>query len=118
MLILMVKQPLLQTKRKHLRKEKNKVKIIWTNRTGFIRLRTGFIRRRTGFIRPADEASLPADEASLPANEASPFGPYIFTKWALVYFNGPFLLVFSCPKRYNNTIMMSIYCLFFQDRHS
>ena len=23
----------------------------------------------------------------------------------------------SCPNRKNNTIMMSIYCLFFQDRH-
>ena len=83
----------LQTKREHLRKEKNKKKYIRTNRTGFIRWRTGFIQQWTGFICPADEASPPADEASPPANEAQSFGPYIFTK-------------------------LAIYSLFFQDKHS
>ena len=50
----------------------------------------------------ADEVSPLTDEASPPANEASPFGQYIFTK-----FGPSFLPVFSCPKRYNNAIMMS-----------
>ena len=65
---------------------------------------------------PANEASLaankgspPADEASLPADKDSPFGPFLIC---------PFLLVFSCPKGENNIIMMSIKCLFFQDRYS
>ena len=37
--------------------------------------------------------------------------------WPLVFLICPFLLLFSCPKRDNSTIMMSIYCIFFQDRH-
>ena len=77
-LILMVRLPL-QTKRKHLRKNKNRKKNIRTNMTGFISWRTNFIRRRTGFICPADKANPSADEASPPENEASPFGLYVLT---------------------------------------
>ena len=38
-------------------------------------------------------------------------------KWPLCFKKIPFLLVFSCPKINNSTIMMSINCLCFQDRH-
>ena len=77
-----------------------KKKDIRTNRTALFRWQTGFIH--------------PADEASPLANEVSPFGPYIFTKLVTIYYC-LFVLVLSCPTRQNNTIMMSIYCLFFQD---
>ena len=38
-------------------------------------------------------------------------------KWPLGFLKNPFLLVFSCPKIDNSTIMISINCLCFQDRH-
>ena len=47
---------------------------------------------------PADEASWAAIKASPSANEASPFGPYIFTKLALIFFNCLVLLVFHAKK--------------------
>ena len=70
-----------------------------TNRTGLIRWQTGFIGRRTIFIRAADETSPLADEASQPGNETSPFGPYIFTKLAPIFFIIYFFLFFCMPKK-------------------
>ena len=114
--LIIVKLPL-QTKRKHLRKQKIRKKYKEKYRTGFIHWWPGFIRRQTVLIRPVDETRPLADEANLPANEPSLFGPYIFAKLALRFF----LIVYFSPflhaqKRQNNTIVMSIYCLFFQDR--
>ena len=44
--------------------------------------------------------------------------PIFSLNWSLVFLICQFLLVFSCPKRDNSTIMISINCLFLQDRHS
>ena len=81
----------LQEKRKHLRKERRK-KDIWTYWTGFICWRM-----------KADEASPPADEAIPPANEASPFGPYIFKKFAPYFFLIVYFSLFFYAQKYRIT---------------
>ena len=76
-----------------------------TKWTGFIRWQTGFMRKRTGLIskriKPVRRRIKPVPLVVFSLN--SP----------LVLLICPFLLVFSCPKRDNSTIIMSIYCLFF-----
>ena len=106
------------TKHKHIRKKKKLKKCLRSKWTGFIRWRTGLIhrrtdliRRRTGLIRLRIE---PVRRQIKPVHLVLIFS----LNWPLVFLICQFLLVFSCPKRDNNTIMMSIICLFFQDRHS
>ena len=97
--LIIVKLPL-QTKRKHLRKQKIRKKYKEKYRTGFIRWWPGFICRQTVLIRPVDETRPLADEANLPANEPSLFGPYIFAKLALrFFFNCLFFPVSTCSKK-------------------
>ena len=92
------------------KKGKAKEKNIRTKGTDFIRWRIGLIRTR---IKPVRRRIKPVRRRIKPVHLVLIFS----LNWHLDFLICPFLVEFSCPKRDNNTIMMSINCLFSQDRH-
>ena len=112
----MVKLSLLN-KKKTFGINKKLLKNIRTKWTGFINWPTGLIRWRTGFIcqriKPVRRWSKPVRQRIKPIHLVLIF----LLNWPIYFLVCSYLLVFSCPKRNNNIILMSINCLFFQDRH-
>ena len=80
-----------------------------TKETGFLRWRTGLIHRQTGLIRTQIKTS--------PLTVYASPSVLIFV-CPLVLLICLYLHVFAYLKKDSNTIVMSVNCMFFQDKHS